>query len=205
VTGIALACLYVFFPFQFAGVLRNKAGTTDEEDAGPKGKEREREREREIQYVTQPRTRPRIPMQIQQQRGRFSWGSSLKTPLEEGFREKSKSKDKGKGKEKVRPTSQVIKALRLKKISGPSPVQIEDPKDFVRNMNVDEDRFQSKGSALEPGGSGSGRSQDEAGERDSMDGTWPRRPGSFPRLSFHPSSPSSPRGSPRENGMRGYF
>jgi hypothetical protein len=71
-------------------------------------------------------------------------------------------------------------ALKLKKISGPSPIPEE---------------VEMKVTSLD--------SESEASEvkRDSHGGTWPRRPGSFPRLSFGPNSPKSP----RDESRKGYF
>ena len=160
---------------------------------------------------------------------RFSWESSLKKAARDGQfgigegggagvwvgRDGAEKREGGGEEVKSRPSDKVKTALRLKQISGPSPIPEE-------RMSVNTKELKTANSEA----SGSGTTHDDDvvevkknrdGDGDSMDGTWPRTPLSFPRLSFDGSSPSSPRHSPkgsprgiprgteRERGMKGYF
>ena len=208
IAAISLASLYVFFLFQFAGMLRDKAG----EDSCPVKDKREE-----------------LPRYKAPQGGgvskRFSWESSLKKAARDGQfgigegggagvwvgRDGAEKRDGGGEEVTSRPSDKVKTALRLKQISGPSPIPEEGTSVKTKEM---------KTANSEASGSGTTHDddvvvikRDKDGDGDSMDGTWPRTPLSFPRLSFHGSSPSSPRHSPkgsprgteRERGMKGYF
>lgn len=213
IAAVSLASLYVFFLFQFAGMLRDKAG----EDSCPVKDRREE-----------------LPRYKAPQGGgiskRFSWESSLKKAARDGqfgigegggagiwVGRDGAEKGEGSGEEvESRPSDKVKTALRLKQISGPSPIPEEsDTKDGIYLKDM-------KTANSEASGSGTTHEDDVVAVKndrdgDSMDGTWPRTPLSFPRLSFHGSSPSSPRHSPkgsprgtprgteRERGMKGYF
>ena len=165
---------------------------------------------------------------------RFSWESSLKKAAKDGQfgvgegggagvwvgRDGVEKAEGGGDEVKSRPSDKVKTALRLKQISGPSPIPEEG-----MSVNARDDKLKEMNTAnSEASGSGTTHDddvvvikRDKDGDGDSMDGTWPRTPLSFPRLSFHGSSPSSPRQSPkgsprgtprgteRERGMKGYF
>jgi hypothetical protein len=190
VAGVALASLYVFFLFQFAGMLRDKA----EEDSCP---------------VTDKRKQ--LPRFAQQEAGynkRFSWAAGL-----EGMNQE-KGDD---GVSERGETSEKVKyALKLKQISGPSPVPEKEDvvKKEFKQLSINTASSEASGSGSGSGsgsanrdveasgeGSGSGsenkrdstQSNNKRNSTQSQNGTWPRRPGSFPRLSFSASSPSSPR------------
>ena len=146
---------------------------------------------------------------------RFSWAAGLEVMDQE---DKKVCSDKGKEREKDRPSPKVAHALKLKQISGPSPVPEplgeEIPMKGFKELSINTACSEASGSAsgsCNEGGSGSGGSsgsrdggegfRDELEEKhkrastQSQDGNWPRSPGSFPRLSFTPKSPKSP--SPR--------
>ena len=211
VAGVSLASLYVFFLFQFAGMLRDKAG----EDSCPVADKRKQ-----------------LPRFAQQEPGyskRFSWAAGLEGMNEEGDGENEMEKDRQQMNGKVR------NALKMKQISGPSP--IPEAREQEEGMRVKEFKPLDRNTAS-PEASGSGNCNRDEEESDaertnnpdkrnsiqsnkrnstqSQDGTWPRRPGSFPRLSFSASSPSSPRsprvtpgfpmpGTPGGRSMKGYF
>jgi hypothetical protein len=177
---------------------------------------------------------------------RFSWAAGLEgMDQEDGGSESAYGgSEKGKEKERDRPSAKVVHALKLKQISGPSPVQEElkeeiSMKEFkdlsintacsVASGSGSSSRGgEGSGSGSSSGGmSGSGSGSGDGGEgfreelekkhkrasTQSQNGTWPRSPGSFPRLSFTPKSPKSPShritpGTPRTPGgrsMKGYF
>jgi hypothetical protein len=83
-------------------------------------------------------------------------------------------------------------ALKLKKISVPSPI----PEEVEMKVTSLDSESEASGS-----GDGMGKRDSREVKRDSHGGTWPRRPGSFPRLSFGPNSPKSP----RDESRKGYF
>jgi len=194
---------------------------------------------------------------------RFSWASGLEGMDQEGGVESyygGSEKGKERELERDRPSEKGVHALKLKQISGPSPVQEElkeeiSLKEFKESkelsINTACSEASGSGSGTSAGeGSGNGRSSSggessssaiadnrssgegtgttDGGERfreeieknhkrastQSQNGTWPRSPGSFPRLSFAPKSPKSPRtprfvpGTPRTPGgrsMKGYL
>jgi hypothetical protein len=159
VAAVSIACMYVFFLFQFAGMLREEAG-----GATPPSPSSEVKGKGPILPLATPKTRP----------NRFSWSSGGTPTSTSG---------------KTPPSSKVMHALRLKKISGPSPIPEEVEMKDAQPYTDSE-------------ASGSGTREDEHDDkRDSLGGTWPRRPGSFPRLSFGPNSPTSP----RSQTKKGYF
>jgi hypothetical protein len=228
IAGISIACLYIFFLFQFADMLRNKAGS----DSLP----------------VIDRRRLKFEQQEPGWNRRFSWAAGLEGMDQEGGGSESGYGGSEKGKERElerdRPSAKVVHALRLKQIPGPSPVQEElkeeiSMKEF-KELSINTACSEASGSGSVSGsstgeGSGSGSSSGggsisvtgDGGEgfreelekmnkrasTQSQNGTWPRSPGSFPRLSFTPKSPKSPShrvtpGTPRTPGgrsMKGYF
>jgi hypothetical protein len=224
IAGVSIACLYVFFLFQFADMLRNKAGS----DSLP----------------VIDRRRMKFEQQEPGWNRRFSWAAGLEGMDQEGGGSESAygGSEKGKEKERDRPSAKVVHALKLKQISGPSPVQEElkeeiSMKEF-KELSINTACSMASGSgsgsgSFSGGGSGSGSGSSSGGtggdggegfreelekkhkraSTQSQNGTWPRSPGSFPRLSFTPKSPKSPShrttpGTPRTPGgrsMKGYF
>jgi len=198
---------------------------------------------------------------------RFSWAAGLEGMDQESGGNGSCYGGSEKGKERElerdRPSEKVVHALKLKQISGPSPVQeelkeeisLKEFKIFKESKELSINTACSEASGSVSAGEGSGRSRSssggessssvivdnrssgegsggtgttDGGERfreeieknhkrastQSQNGTWPRSPGSFPRLSFAPKSPKSPRtprfapGTPMTPGgrsMKGYF
>ena len=170
---------------------------------------------------------------------RFSWAAGLEGMDQEGGGSESAYGGSERGKEREfqrdRPSAKVVHAL---KISGPSPVQEElkeeIPTKEFKELSINTACSVASGSgssSRDEEGSGSGSSSGgtsgDGGEgfreelekkhkrasTQSQNGTWPRGPGSFPRLSFTPKSPKSPSnrvtpGTPRTPGgrsMKGYF
>jgi hypothetical protein len=161
---------------------------------------------------------------------RFSWAAGLEGMDQEGGGSESAygGSEKGKEKERDRPSEKVVHALKLTQISGPSPVQEElkeeiSMKEF-KELSINTACSEASGSGSVSGSSSGGGSVGVTGDggegfreelekkhkrasTQSQNGTWPRSPGSFPRLSFTPKSPKSPSqritpGTPRTPGGR---
>jgi len=176
--------------------------------------------------------RKQLPRFAQQEPGyskRFSWAAGLEGMNEEGDDDDEREKDRQQMNGKVK------NALKMKQISGPSPILEERKRE--EGMRVKEFKPLDRNTASsEASGSGNCNRDEEESDAErtnnpdkrniiqsnkrnstqSQDGTWPRRPGSFPRLSFSASSPSSPRsprvtpgfpmpGTPGGRSMKGYF
>jgi uncharacterized membrane protein YgcG len=226
IAGLSIACLYVFFLFQFADMLRTKAG------------------EGSLPVIDRRKQRLRFEQQDPGWSKRFSWAAGLEGMDQEGVGSESdysvSVKGKGKEQEMDRPTGKVVHALKLEQISGPSPVPEESKEEVamkeIKQLSINTACSEASGSGTSSrGGSGSSNGEGsgsfsgtgDGGEgfreelekknkrasTQSQNGTWPRSPGSFPRLSFTPKSPKSPShrvtpGTPRTPGgrsMKGYF